>query len=160
MLVQVKNNISVILFSFIGFIIGIVVLWNSPKVDIWRVKYQFHITEDNQAFEYLKEDTLFTINGILIRNLNGLIPKDTVLEPFMKNELKLYLQPFAKKEDAIDFANDILSKCRCTITNVSFKGSKKDTKILLYYLFFGFYVGWIIEIISTKCGRNSKEKKQ
>jgi len=146
MLVFLKRHMITLSLLIASAIVGLVVYSKTNPVDVWLIEYEYKTEDLSHLHDFAKVDTVFLYDGFLCRNETGSIADTLVEQGIRRHELKIEIELPTKM--AIQGLGDgLLTSKYVSVINHRFRGTRKDKRVILYWLLFGFLGGMVVEFV-------------
>jgi hypothetical protein len=148
MLVFMKRHIVTLSLIIVSAVIGFVIYTKTEPVDVWLVEYEYQAEDRSYIQDFAQIDTVFLHNDVLCRNATSSIADTLIEEGIRRHELKVQLDRYTKISIE-DFTNNLLSSEYVKVINPRYRGTRKDKRVILYWVLLGFLGGIAIELITA-----------
>ncbi|MFK7785030.1 MAG: hypothetical protein AB8B56_07935 [Crocinitomicaceae bacterium] len=146
MLVFLKRHIITLSLLIASAIVGFVVYSKTYPVDVWLIEYEYKTADLSKLQNFAQVDTVFLHKDLLCRNETGSIADTLVEQGIRRHELKIEME-LPTKMAIQDLADALLTSDYVSVINHRSRGIRKDKRVILYWILFGFLGGMIVEFV-------------
>ena len=136
-------------------VVGFVLVYQQTPMDSWRIEYVFDTRNTEKLPRTAQVDTVFLVEGNVVRNYTGSIADTMRHESLTRYEVKVNLPAPTTAKQVWAFGNRVLKSDYIEVKKVRFRETQRNKSMLLYCLLAGFFLGIVVEFI----GRLKKDPR-
>jgi hypothetical protein len=147
MIAFVKKHWISLGLLFVLALVGLVLVYRQTPMDSWRIEYVFDTRNTEKLPRIAQADTVFLVEGKLVRNYTGSIADTMRHLSVSRYEVKVNLPVPTTKQQVWEFGNRVLKSDYIKVKKVRFRETQRNKSMLLYCVLLGFFLGIVVEFI-------------
>ncbi len=142
-----KKHFTSLALLFISAIVGTALVFLQTPKDIWLIDYGFDAKKKEFIPNFVKADTVFLVEGKLIRNYTTSIGDTLRHKSLSIHEIKVTLPNPSTEKQVSELSRRVLKNDHIEVKNVRFRETQRNKSMFLYSVLFGFFLGIVVEFI-------------
>ena len=146
----IKKNFLILIFTLLGFLIGIFCFFLQNQTYIFRTEYEYSKYLNEDLTSHLNKDTAFLyLNQIVVRNYKTSIADTLQNKGIYRGELKIQLNYPTSSLEKTTISKGIINSKQITIIKIKGEQVKKSYSSIYYACSIGFFLAVVFRYFSS-----------